>query len=256
MADGNRNGRRRQPKNLLTNGDEIMSEITATLSDTILSRSTDSKRRFLAKYHALPKYEAQKMISVSTLRIEREKLSKWVLIGYCETPNGYGEAFLSLDTSEYFKVLIFEGRQTQTNEGYWFGSEQKMLDFIESWEGRNLTQTKLKTELNNIDLRETDLIKKGDIFQLSFGHKEKSVYFYQVMKIRGKKSVDVRRIESETTTSPSDPTNTSIKPVKNAFIGDTAFTCRASFLNLNEKNQKITIKIPQLEYTAYLMKPE
>lgn len=134
-----------------------------------------------------------------------------------------------------------------------------MLDFIESWEGRNLTQTKLKTELNNIDLRETDLIKKGDIFRLSFGHKEKSVYFYQVMNIRGKKSVDVRRIESETTTSPSDPTNTtntSIKPVKNAFIGDTAFTCRASFLNLNEKNQKITIKIPQLEYTAYLMKPE
>lgn len=63
--------------------------------------------------------------------------------------------------------------------------------------------------------------KIGDIFYSSWGYEQTNICFYQVIKIVGKCSVDVRRIKSMICEESTNAFVGHVMPQVNGFIGDT-----------------------------------
>lgn len=75
----------------------------------------------------------KELIALNKLRIKENNLFEWLLLGWFHSKEDYSQAFLSPDTSEYFKVLIFDKKNINTEQGFWFDTEEEVNCFIESW---------------------------------------------------------------------------------------------------------------------------
>ncbi|WP_339343350.1 hypothetical protein [uncultured Psychrobacter sp.] len=81
----------------------------------------------------------KELIALNKSRIQNNNLSEWLLLGYCWSNDDYRQAFLSPDTSEHFKILIFDKKNVSTEQGFWFDTEEEVNCFIESWSNREIT---------------------------------------------------------------------------------------------------------------------
>lgn len=228
-------------------------QVAAEISKNILTASENSKVSFSEKYKSLGEEEAAEMLRLNTQRIENNNLSKWLMIGYCDSASGNGEAYLSPDMSEYFKIILFDGRKTKTNEGYWFSTEQELFDFINRWAHRSIQNGERKKALLDVDLRELEIVNRGDIFEMRFGYKNSFVSFYEVVEIKGKKTIDLRRLNTLSEMNNDSEKPPKLTPIKSSFTEDSALSCRIYISNHNDVNQKIYVKIPASGKKAYLI---
>lgn len=87
----------------------------------------------------------KELIALNKSRIKKNNLSEWLLLGCFYSKGNYRQAFLSPDTSEHFKVLLFDKRNVETEQCFWFDAEQEVNRFIQSWSnGATITNNKLK----------------------------------------------------------------------------------------------------------------
>lgn len=92
----------------------------------------------------------KELIELNKSRIQNNNLSEWLLLGYCWSNDDYRQAFLSPDTSEHFKILIFDKKNVSTEQGFWFDTEEEVNCFIDSWaKGPTITTNSLKKQQTN-----------------------------------------------------------------------------------------------------------
>lgn len=127
----------------------------------------------------------------------------------------------------YPVAAIFGGKRKDPDSLYRYSSEERRAQAI----AERVEVIRKRLEGKAERKKETSVPKKyevGDIVYTSWGYEQTNLDFYQVVETRGKATVVVRPIASETIKTTSWCSEDR-RPVKDAFIGEKEITCRSTY---------------------------
>jgi hypothetical protein len=121
-------------------------------------------------------------------------------------------------------VLCYRGKQSKPVYNYRFETTEKRQNFID----RFLAEEKKVTDYKANQLQERkaalanviDTVKVGDVYATCWGYDQTNVEFYQVIKIIGKRTVEVREIAQMHVEGSEGYDCCYVKPVLNDFLDD------------------------------------
>ncbi|HKH21551.1 MAG TPA: hypothetical protein VKB53_11840 [Gammaproteobacteria bacterium] len=113
----------------------------------------------------------------------------------------------------------FKGRASKPSFNYYFASEKNREQYIKIWlqEVRQSVEHKHQREAQKATFKHS--LKVGDILVCSWGYDQTNIDYYEVVKVVGSSSVDIRELARE---SVCDGYNMACRyvPVPGRYIGD------------------------------------
>lgn len=94
-------------------------------------------------------------------------------------------------------LLAFKGKKRKPIAHYSFATEEHREEFVKKMVGTHLTQVTEKEERRMKRNAFVHSLQVGDILASSWGYEQTNVDFYQVVALKGKKSVALRAIGHE-----------------------------------------------------------
>lgn len=111
----------------------------------------------------------------------------------------------------------FSGKKAKYDFYYRFPSIEKRQEFVARWETRLREIAKSKQERKE-KRNVPSTLKEGSILYSSWGYDQTNIDFYQVTKVIGSRSVEIREIAQERTPTAWEQGTTMPKP--GVFIGE------------------------------------
>jgi hypothetical protein len=132
-------------------------------------------------------------------------------------------------------VMIWDGRKQNPSFNFYFNCIQKREDFIDEkklnadkhqeWKDKRAAERKaFKPD-----------VKVGDIYYSSWGYEQTNIDFYQVVKVSGKSTVELRQISQETVKDSeySHGMACEVVAVKDSFLSEETITKRVGQYGIN-----------------------
>lgn len=114
-----------------------------------------------------------------------------------------------------WEAMGFQGRAQKPFFHHTFKTKEAMSKFVTEAFDR-VHKNKAARKANRASAADGHTVKVGDIFTSSWGYEQTNVYYYQVVELKGKSSVVVRRIAGEREYTGAMAGK--MTPVKNAFL--------------------------------------
>lgn len=115
--------------------------------------------------------------------------------------------------------MAFTGKRSKPDWHYRFRSEGDRESRIQKHFARVRASKAFKAEQKAKRTKPHDL-KVGDIFSCSWGYEQTNVDFYEVTKIVGAKTVEIREIASQMTNDESGAMSGYVLPCPGKFVGE------------------------------------
>jgi len=116
-----------------------------------------------------------------------------------------------------YVAMGFSGKKAKYDFYYHFQTIEQRHEFITKWENRLKAIAKSKQERKEKRLAPSTL-KEGAILYSSWGYEQTNIDFYQVTKVIGSRSVEIRELAQERTPTAWEQGETMPKP--GVFIGE------------------------------------
>ena len=113
-------------------------------------------------------------------------------------------------------AMGFAGKRTRPDFYYRFNSRDRLNEHLEQWQSNLESQNKVVAERKAKRMQPTTL-KPGDILDGLWGYEQTNVDFYQVIRVIGKRTVEIQEIGGELDWNGGPQAYST--PVKNSFKG-------------------------------------
>ena len=130
------------------------------------------------------------------------------------------ELYMSTDnTVKYpFKAIGFSGKKAMYDFYYCFPTIEKRAEYVNKWEDG--LKARAKTMLDRREARKVPTtVEVGDIMYSSWGYDQTNIDWYQVTKVIGSHTVEIRKIHGEATPDELQDRGTTV-PKKDSFVLD------------------------------------
>lgn len=132
-------------------------------------------------------------------------------------PDGTDAAIYTYENGEKPLAIAFVGKAAKPTWHYQFPNEEmregRIKALIEGRKAHAEAKAKAKAERNK-----PHSLKIGDILDCSWGYDQTNIDFYEVVKVVGKNTVEIRKVSSVCT--KSEPPCDYVVPNKGCYIGD------------------------------------
>lgn len=184
------------------------------------------------------------------MRNKTAKLTRFEMIptGYSETLRDDSCGLLLVVSPDGLSAKGFSGRAVKSDFFYQFGNKTALENYVNEW-ARNVREQAARRQVEREARNAPHNLKVRDVLVSSWGHEQTNVDFYEVVRLVGKSSVELREIRADKKSDgPQTMTGTSL-PLVGQYQGE-AFRKKADgrgYVKLSSFNGAAPLSCTELE---------
>ncbi|NMZ71352.1 hypothetical protein SAMN05216370_0033 [Pseudomonas peli] len=180
----------------------------------------------------------------------KTKLTRAELIptGYTETLRDDSCGLLVVTSPDGLSAKGFSGRSVKSDFFYKFGSKDALEVYVSKW-AKTVRDEAARRQAERAERNAPHSLKERDVLVSSWGYEQTNVEFYEVVRVVGKSSVELRQIRADKKSDGAQSMTGTCLPLLGEYLGE-AFRKKADsrgYVRLSSFNGAAPLDYTELE---------